>query len=381
MNPAWVQNRSPISHHLTPSQLCAKNSWAPLMTHTRAALCKALSSMTISSGKRSLQEQVVAPGSRSTATAASQMDSSETKLGATVASRVPQIVIGNPEELERKKRAIKAAGLSSLQVIADFDMTLTKYMVNGTRGQSTHALLNQGNAEYDLKRQQLFDHYYPLETCPTIPVEQKTKLMEEWWGKTHNLLVEGGLTFKAIQTSVANAVIGFRSGVVELLEILEAKSVPVLIFSAGLADIIEEVMRQKLHRSFKNIRVVSNRMDFDGDGNLLGFKGKLIHVLNKNEHSLEMAAPLHDDHGHEVVNNAKNGYSLVRDRRNVILLGDHIGDLGMSDGVDYDNRITIGFLNENINSWLSTYTTAFDIVVLNDGAMTSVLDLIQELSR
>ncbi|RWW68392.1 hypothetical protein BHE74_00024087, partial [Ensete ventricosum] len=50
--------------------------------------------------------------------------------------------------------------------------------------------------------------------------------------------------------------------------------VPVLVFSAGLADIIEEVFRQKLHRSFKNIKIVSNRMVFDEKGCLVAFKGK-----------------------------------------------------------------------------------------------------------
>ncbi|RVW29465.1 hypothetical protein CK203_093715 [Vitis vinifera] len=47
-------------------------------------------------------------------------------------------------------------------------------------------------------------------------------------------------------------------------------------FSAGLADVIEEVLRQKLHRSFKNIKIVSNRMIFDGDGHLVSFKGILL---------------------------------------------------------------------------------------------------------
>lgn len=44
----------------------------------------------------------------------------------------------------------------------------------------SHALLQQGNPEYDIKRQNLYDHYHPLEICPAVPVEEKTKLMEEW---------------------------------------------------------------------------------------------------------------------------------------------------------------------------------------------------------
>ena len=34
----------------------------------------------------------------------------------------------------------------------------------------------------------------------------------------------------------------------------------------------------------------------------------------------------------------------VRQRTNVLLLGDHIGDLVMSDGLNYEHRISVGFL-------------------------------------
>lgn len=72
------------------------------------------------------------------------------------------------------------------------------------------------------------------------------------------------------------------------------------------------------------------------------FTGKLIHVLNKNEHALDMAAPLHDQLGDS--NGSTNDSALVKKRTNVLLLGDHIGDLGMSDGLNYDTRISVGFL-------------------------------------
>ncbi|KAH1230199.1 7-methylguanosine phosphate-specific 5'-nucleotidase [Glycine max] len=203
------------------------------------------------------------------------------------------LLVGDPALLEKKIDAIRL-GDSCYRVIADFDATLTMFWVNGTRGQTSHGLLQQGNPDYNAKRQQLYEYYHPLEFSPNIGLEEKTKLMEEWWGKAHGLLVEGGLTYDSIRQSVANANIAFREGVCELFEFLEERDAPVLIFSAGLADIIEEVLRQKLHRSFKNVRIVSNRMVFDDDGRLVTFKGKLIHSLNKNEHALDMAAPVHE---------------------------------------------------------------------------------------
>ncbi|KAL5139261.1 7-methylguanosine phosphate-specific 5'-nucleotidase [Glycine soja] len=222
------------------------------------------------------------------------------------------LLVGDPALLEKKIDAIRLGGPQKLQsknffffeifpaqyvslfmvvltdscyrVIADFDATLTMFWVNGTRGQTSHGLLQQGNPDYNAKRQQLYEYYHPLEFSPNIGLEEKTKLMEEWWGKAHGLLVEGGLTYDSIRQSVANANIAFREGVCELFEFLEVdfpsfyncnfqeRDAPVLIFSAGLADIIEEVLRQKLHRSFKNVRIVSNRMVFDDDGRLVTFK-------------------------------------------------------------------------------------------------------------
>lgn len=290
---------------------------------------------------------------------------------------VEEFVVRDPFSLQNKKAAIRLAGPQKLQVIADFDRTLTKYWIDGRQGQSSHGLLQQDNPVYDVKRQELYDYYHPLEFNPEIPLDEKAKLMEEWWGKTHALLIEGGLTYDAIRSSVAKATIAFREGVIELFEFLEEKEVPVLIFSAGLADIIEEVLRQKLHRSFKNVKVVSNRMVFDQSGRLQSFKGKLIHVLNKNEHALDMAAPLHDHLGEADV--AINDYDNVKKRTNVLLLGDHIGDLGMSDGLNYKTRISVGFLNDNVLNSLESYGESFDLVYLNDAPMWGVVNLVSQL--
>ncbi|XP_060184848.1 uncharacterized protein LOC132614414 isoform X1 [Lycium barbarum] len=308
----------------------------------------------------------------------SQSGKNQAKMEQVVVNRSEsQVVVDNTNLLQKKISAIRQAGPTKLQVIADFDATLTKYWIDGCRGQSSHNLLQQEDPEFNDRRQKLFDYYHPLEFDPAIPLDEKTKLMEEWWGKTHALLIEGGLTYNAIQNSVTKAAIAFRDGVTELFELLEEKGVPVLIFSAGLADIIEEVLKQKLHRSFKNVRIVSNRMVFDENGHLQLFKGKTIHVLNKNEHALDMAAPLHDHCDN--VNGLGDEKSELKKRTNVLLLGDHIGDLGMSDGLDYETRISVGFLNDRVENSLESYRKAFDILYLNDASMHGVVKLASHL--
>lgn len=64
--------------------------------------------------------------------------------------------------------------------------------------------------------------------------------------------------------------------------------------------------------------------------------------MNKNEHALDMAAPIDDQLGE--VGEPIDDNASVKQRTNVLLLGDHIGDLGMSDGLNYETRISVGFL-------------------------------------
>ncbi|KAJ8551609.1 hypothetical protein K7X08_021624 [Anisodus acutangulus] len=105
--------------------------------------------------------------------------------------------------------------------------------------------------------------------------------------------------------------------------------------------------------------------------------GKTIHVLNKNEHALDMAEPLHDHC--DDMNGLGDEKSALKNRTNVLLLGDHIGDLGMSDGLDYETRISVGFLNDRVESSLQSYRKAFDILYLNDASMHRVVKLASHL--
>ncbi|KAL9995753.1 putative 5'-nucleotidase [Helianthus debilis subsp. tardiflorus] len=118
-------------------------------------------------------------------------------------------------------------------------------------------------------------------------------------------------------------------------------------------------------------------MKFDQNGNLVSFTGKLIHSLNKNEHALDMAASLHDHLGE--VDDQMMDSASVKKRTNVLLLGDHMGDLHMSDGLNYETRISVGFLNHNIENSLDSYRKGFDIVYLDDAPMSGVVKLVSEL--
>ena len=64
-------------------------------------------------------------------------------------------------------------------------------------------------------------------------------------------------------------------------------------------------------------------------GDLVGFKGELMHVFNKNENIVHQS----------------DYFDNLSHRHNVILMGDSLGDLGMADGAICDSILRIGFLN------------------------------------
>jgi hypothetical protein len=100
----------------------------------------------------------------------------------------------------------------------------------------------------------------------------------------------------------------FRESSNELFDLLRALKVPLLVFSAGLADVILEILRARAGvdcegRDGAWSHVVSNKMIFDDEGYLIGFEDPLIHIFNKNMRGSEYA-------------------NRVTARRNIILLGD-----------------------------------------------------------
>jgi hypothetical protein len=103
-------------------------------------------------------------------------------------------------------------------------------------------------------------------------------------------------------------------------------------------------------------------MIFNDNGICIGFKEPIIHVFNKSE------ASIHDGHNKKI-----NG------RQNVILLGDSLGDVHMADGINHKVKLSIGFLNHDVENLLPLYEDAFDVVLLNDTSLEWVLMLLSAL--
>lgn len=289
----------------------------------------------------------------------------------------PPAVYGDRALFERKLRALR--GAERLQVIVDFDRTVTRARRAGRDGEanpSCHRVLEQYSGfpqSYERKSRALFEQYYPVEVDHDVPHADKYAAMQQWWERAHALFLSetGGVAADDVPRMVREAAVELREGVLEFFERCAAAGVPLLVFSAGVADVIEEVLRTHA-LLLPNVRVIGNRLRYastgDGARQVVGFEPPLIHTLNKNE-----AAAAHFGAG---------TWEALQHRPHVLLLGDSLGDLHMSNGVRGATVLSIGFLNDApdarddggrpgasgaLRRRRAAYVDAFDAVVLGDG--------------
>ena len=88
--------------------------------------------------------------------------------------------VRDPEAVARKLGVLEGLEGSAVQIITDFDMTLTKQTVGGQPGYSSHKVLERFSAfgpAHCATVQALHQKYYPIEIDLSIPLEEKIPLM------------------------------------------------------------------------------------------------------------------------------------------------------------------------------------------------------------
>ncbi|MEK7097247.1 MAG: hypothetical protein AAB906_00155 [Patescibacteria group bacterium] len=281
------------------------------------------------------------------------------------------IIITNQEKLDAVKARIIADGPEKLHVVSDFDKTLTSCFVNGAKIASLISILRDENyltPDYPEKAKALFEKYHPIEIDPSVSLEKKKRWMHEWWNAHFELLIKSKLNKKDLEKIINSENISLRPGVLELLDSLKANNIPLIIISAaGLGTESISLYLNKFNRLHNNIHIDSNAFIWNDSGHATSIEEPIVHVFNKDYSSVK----------------AHSFYEQVKDRKNVLLLGDSEGDASMIDGFDCENVIKIGFLNEiseNGDS-LELFKKNFDVIILNDGPMDFVNDLLKEVVK
>ncbi|KAI4492784.1 hypothetical protein M0804_002575 [Polistes exclamans] len=258
-------------------------------------------------------------------------------------------------------------GPDNLQVVTDFDLTLTKQHVDGKLVLSSFGLFgkcNQLPSTYTNEAKRLYQKYRPIEIDPNLALEEKIEAMSDWMTSAEKLLK--GIEFdpKELSEVVEKYGTPLRDGTKELLEKLNEANIPVLVFSAGLGDAVEAVL--KCHKVlFNNVKIISNFLKYNGN-QIDGFKNKkLIHVFNKNEHALE-----------------QDYFKVIEGRRHVLLMGDNTGDANMVDGMDDTVAVLkIGFLYDKAEENLHNYMNEFDIVLVDDQTMQVATEILRTILK
>lgn len=277
-----------------------------------------------------------------------------------------KVIIVDKKKFEKIKKNISLGGKDKIHILSDFDKTLTKGFVEGQKAHTVIAQLRQGNyltPDYSPKAHALFDKYHPIEIDPNISFEEKKKQMHKWWKEHYELLVKSGLDKKTIQKIVSTRTIQFREGIKDFLKILQENNIPLVIISAALGDMLVEYFRQDKFFS-KNIEVISNFYEWGKNGKAAKVREPIIHSMNKDE---------------TVVEDFPEIFEKIKERKNVILLGDGLEDPKMVEGFDYENLLRIGFLNENVDENLDSFKKNYDVILLGDPNMKFVNGLLEEI--
>lgn len=277
------------------------------------------------------------------------------------------ILIPHPQDFDEKLKHMIAWGKAHLHVVADFDRTLTKAFVNGEKRFSLITVIeNKGLLwpEFSTQSKANFDTYYPIEMDPNIILEEKKKAMIARWNAQFKLIIASWISKKIIKNIIDTESIDFRDWYEVFFDLLHKNAIPLVIISAtGLWYECISYSLERVKKLFENIYIIANAFVRDDQGNATGVKEPIIHSFNKDE-TIVHDLPI---------------YVKIKERKNVLLLGDSPGDVHMADGFDYEHILKIWFLNSDTPENRKLFQERFDLIILGDGSMDEVNKVLEKI--
>ncbi len=270
----------------------------------------------------------------------------------------------NKQKLEEKIKEMTVGGAKKLHILADFDKTFTTgATINGIKVSSVIGQLRTGGyltPNYKDEAFALFEKYGPTENNLAIPRAQRSAKMEEWWTKHHELLIKCRLNKNDMDTVIKAGHMQFRGGTDIFFKLLKKYEVPVVIMSGAPAYMIQKQF-ELAGILFDNIHIVANWYEYDQNGYMTGFKKPIIHSLNK----------------YEVILREFPFFNQIKERTNVILLGDQVDDLGMIEGFDYEQLLTIAFANKPEDE--TKLANKFDLTIGDSGNFNFINEIVNKI--
>ena len=252
---------------------------------------------------------------------------------------------------------------NNIFVVLDFDRTITSNESEDSWAATSNKEIM--GEEINFKMDELYKVYRPIEIDYKMPIKEKEKNMEKWYGDCMDLYYKYNLTKEKLLQSVGKSKLIFRRGAKEFLNKCHQENIPVIIISAGIGNVIEQFLKTS-NCYFDNTYIISNFITFDENGNMKKFDNtKMIHSMNK---TIKNHLP-------------KDIQEKIKDKKYRILVGDLIEDEKMVEQSDWDSTLKIAFLNNNIEDNLEKYKEHFDIVLTNEDANFGTLGTLQIVER
>ena len=277
------------------------------------------------------------------------------------------IIIPHPKNFEKKLNQLRQDGAKKLHILTDFDKTLTKAFHKGRKIYSIINILRKKkylSPDYSKKAYELFNTYHPIEENPNISKLKKKKKIKEWYEKHFDLLIASHLNIRDIEKVISSEKLEIRKGVDIFFKTAGKKEIPIIILSAaglGKESISKFLKKEKINT--QNTYIIANGFVWDKNGYATKVQEPIIHSHNKDEIIL------------------KNFYFYknVKNRKNILLLGNSISDTDMSKGFKAKTVLNIGFMNKNIDQLLPVYKKHFDMIIMNDGNFNKVNKILKEI--
>ncbi|XP_044729982.1 7-methylguanosine phosphate-specific 5'-nucleotidase isoform X2 [Chrysoperla carnea] len=281
--------------------------------------------------------------------------------------KCPNVFMKNSTEVEKKLLAFIQGGVNQLQIITDFDETITKQKPLSGKSVLTsvlHACPSLPDS-YKIQSKALYDKYHPYECDHKLDKTIKTNIMLKWWEEESEILKNIFLPQQEFEDVAQNSYDKLRDNTFEMLNYAKEHKIPVLIFSAGVGNSIIAIL--KVNRlMLKNITIVSNFLKYKTGDIIDGFQNPLIHILNKNDYILK---------------NSNHYQQVYEEKPNILLLGDAIGDAEMAADKPKQTVLRIGFIKGNDKRTIELFSNEFDILLIDDQSMNVPLELLKLIPK
>lgn len=265
------------------------------------------------------------------------------------------LFIANPTEFQLKISNLISAGSSNIQIISDFDFTLSRSSLDDIKCSTSFGIINSMITCKDILNRvtSYYLYYHPIEINPTLSIDEKMTQMTEWWAKITDAIVSAECEFKNISEIVSKSNLYLRNGIDKVFNICKNHELPFIIVSAGVGDVIEAALKDFW---YDNLKLVSNFIETDEECKMIKFSDPHYMSFNK-----------------EI---ALRGETT---RSHLIVLGDVPLDINVLNEINYQESLKIGFVNNQDDPDIESYKEKYDVLVYN-GNMTILEFLLSSIT-